>query len=299
MVSQDKTFLQTFFGVLAFLVVLAFIFFLIADHFGHQEEPASADQMRQKVVEQNIAPVGKVNVASSSAAAGGGGGSAASGQGASEKTASASGGGARSGKQIFDSVCMSCHATGAAGAPIVGHKDLWGPRAKKGIKTLLNHAMHGFKGMPPKGTCGDCSEQEIKNAIEYMVITKTGLSIPGVSKSEGDSGSQKAASNGKQANAESGGASGGKTVAGFKNVDLAVGKKRFESTCIACHGSGVAGAPKFGNKSDWAPRIAQGPETMLKRALSGYKGMPPKGTCGSCSEQEIKDAIAYMVSHSQ
>ncbi|MEJ2645165.1 MAG: c-type cytochrome [Gammaproteobacteria bacterium] len=285
--------MTTFVGVLSFLVLLAVVFFLIARVISHQaqvREAAGPNKLEQKIAERNIAPVAKVNVASSSQAAGGG---ASSGG-----TAGASPTAARSGEQVFKSVCMTCHATGAAGAPIVGHKDLWGPRAKQGIKVLLSHAMHGYKGMPPKGTCADCSEQEIKNAIEYMVITKTGLTIPGVSKSEGANGGQKAASNGKQTKAENGGG-GGKTVAGFKNVDLAVGKKRFESTCIACHGSGVAGAPKFGNKSDWAPRIAQGPETMLKRALSGYKGMPPKGTCGSCSEQEIKDAIAYMVSHSQ
>ncbi len=274
-----------FVGVLSFLVLLAVVFFLIARVISHQAEVTEAagpNKMEAQRAEQNIAPVASVNVASSSQAAG--------------AAAGASPSAARSGEQVFNSVCMACHASGAMGAPIVGHKDLWGPRAKQGIKVLLSHAMHGFKSMPPKGTCGGCSEQEIKNAIEYMVITKTGLTIPGVSKSEGGNGG------GNKAEAGNGGkaaASGGKTVAGFKDVDLAVGKKRFESTCIACHGSGVAGAPKFGNKADWAPRIAQGPETMLKRALSGYKGMPPKGTCGSCSEQEIKDAIAYMVSHSQ
>ncbi|HKJ10618.1 MAG TPA: c-type cytochrome [Gammaproteobacteria bacterium] len=288
--------MTTFVGVLSFLVLLAVVFFLIARVISHQaqvkEHAAAPNKMEQKITEQNIAPVAKVNVASSSKAAGGGAGASSGGGASASPTA------ARSGEQVFKSVCMTCHATGAAGAPIVGHKDLWGPRAKQGIKVLLSHAMHGYKGMPPKGTCSGCSEQEIKNAIEYMVITKTGLTIPGVSKPESGNGGQQAASNGKQTKAENGGG-GGKTVAGFKNVDLAVGKKRFESTCVACHGSGVAGAPKFGNKSDWAPRIAQGPDTMLKRALSGYKGMPPKGTCGSCSKQEIKDAIAYMVSHSQ
>ena len=75
----------------------------------------------------------------------------------------------RSGKAVFDKTCQACHKTGVAGAPIVGDKAAWEPRISKGMETLFNHAWNGYKGMPPKGTCMDCSEQEIKNAIKYMI----------------------------------------------------------------------------------------------------------------------------------
>lgn len=77
------------------------------------------------------------------------------------------------GKEVFGRVCFACHATGAAGAPKVGDKAEWGPRIAKGLPTLLNHAENGFTGksgsMPPRGTCGDCSNDDLKAAIEYMI----------------------------------------------------------------------------------------------------------------------------------
>jgi cytochrome c5 len=78
-----------------------------------------------------------------------------------------------------------------------------------------------------------------------------------------------------------------------------IGKQRYDEFCHTCHESGLAGAPKFGDKADWAPRIAEGMDTMMKRAIQGYKAMPPKGTCSNCSDEEIKKAIEYMVSHSK
>jgi len=73
------------------------------------------------------------------------------------------------------------------------------------------------------------------------------------------------------------------------------GKKRYESTCAVCHGAGIAGAPKFRNNSDWKGRVAEGMDTMLNIAIQGKGQMPPKGTCMSCSEEEIKMAIKYMI----
>lgn len=78
-----------------------------------------------------------------------------------------------------------------------------------------------------------------------------------------------------------------------------IGQSRYEQTCKMCHETGLAGAPKFGNKSDWQPRIAEGMDTVFNRALHGYKAMPPKGGCSNCSDEEIKKAVEYMVSHSK
>ncbi|HQY22768.1 MAG TPA: cytochrome c5 family protein [Gammaproteobacteria bacterium] len=82
-------------------------------------------------------------------------------------------------------------------------------------------------------------------------------------------------------------------------VILDVGQQHYEQVCHICHGTGLAGAPKFGDKADWAPRIADGMATMVKRAIEGYKAMPPKGTCTNCSDDDIKKTVEYMVSHSQ
>ncbi|MCD6047716.1 MAG: cytochrome c5 family protein [Gammaproteobacteria bacterium] len=75
----------------------------------------------------------------------------------------------RGGNETFNLYCTVCHGTGAAGSPKFGCKSAWEPRKAKGMKTLLQHAMNGFNFMPAKGTCLDCSQNEIEDAIHYMI----------------------------------------------------------------------------------------------------------------------------------
>ena len=73
----------------------------------------------------------------------------------------------------------------------------------------------------------------------------------------------------------------------------------YNASCNACHGTGAAGAPKMGDAAAWGPRIAKGADTLYAHAINGFNGMPPKGLCMSCSEDEIKGAVDYMVDGSQ
>ncbi|MGB5104324.1 MAG: c-type cytochrome, partial [Steroidobacteraceae bacterium] len=81
-------------------------------------------------------------------------------------------------------------------------------------------------------------------------------------------------------------------------ADLA-GEDVYNQACVACHGAGVAGAPKFGDVAAWAPRIAQGSETLNTHALQGFQGkggfMPPKGGRTDLSDQSVINAVEYMV----
>ena len=74
------------------------------------------------------------------------------------------------------------------------------------------------------------------------------------------------------------------------------GKKVYDSTCTACHTPGVAGAPKFGDKAQWAPHLAHGVDVLYTTALKGKGAMPPKGGNASLSDLEVKAAVDYMVS---
>ena len=76
---------------------------------------------------------------------------------------------ARSGEQVYSTTCMACHATGAAGAPKLGDAAAWGPRLEKGLDGLMNSALNGLNAMPPRGTCGNCSDEELKAAVEHMM----------------------------------------------------------------------------------------------------------------------------------
>ncbi|WP_027853399.1 c-type cytochrome [Marinobacterium litorale] len=88
--------------------------------------------------------------------------------GASAAPAAASGG-ARTGESIYNGKCAACHGSGVLGAPKFGTNEMTARLEEKGMETLLTHAINGFNAMPPKGTCADCSDDEIKATIEYML----------------------------------------------------------------------------------------------------------------------------------
>lgn len=80
---------------------------------------------------------------------------------------------------------------------------------------------------------------------------------------------------------------------------LATGKQTYGASCFACHATGAAGAPKAGDRAAWSARIAQGDATLLQHALHGFNAMPPKGGCASCSDTDIRAAIAYMTAQAR
>ncbi len=91
------------------------------------------------------------------------------------------------------------------------------------------------------------------------------------------------------------------TAGGMAPVsDTAMGKGVYDKACALCHVAGVAGAPKLTDKADWAPRIAQGKETLYKHAIEGYQGakgmMPPKGGSSMLSDEQVKASVDYMTS---
>jgi cytochrome c5 len=81
------------------------------------------------------------------------------------------------------------------------------------------------------------------------------------------------------------------------------GEAVFNTTCMACHGAGVAGAPKMGDKAAWGPRIAKGVETLHQHAIQGFQGgsgfMPAKGGRTDLTDKSIMNAVDYMVSQSK
>ena len=179
--------------------------------------------------------------------------------------------GMRTGQQVYTGICMSCHATGLAGAPKFGDAAAWAPRVAQGWDVLVKHALEGLNGMPAKGGASDLTDDELKRAVAYM----------------GN------AAGGKFTEPPVGGAAAGGPV------DPAVaGKKVYESVCMACHDSGAAGAPKFGDKAAWAPRVGKGLDEVVKVATKGLNAMPPKGGFAG-SDEEFRAAVEYMVNGSK
>lgn len=72
------------------------------------------------------------------------------------------------------------------------------------------------------------------------------------------------------------------------------GQEVYEAACVACHGSGALGAPRFENKGDWNARIGQGYDTLVKNAIEGIRQMPPRGGNADLADAEVARAVAYM-----
>lgn len=82
---------------------------------------------------------------------------------------------------------------------------------------------------------------------------------------------------------------------GSGTFDPASGEPIYASVCIVCHGQGLGGAPRAGDKSAWLSRLKQGTDTLVVHAVDGYRGMPAKGGHPEFGEQDIRNAIAYML----
>ncbi len=87
------------------------------------------------------------------------------------------------------------------------------------------------------------------------------------------------------------------TTSNIAFADNNAGKQTYEQVCFACHASGVAGSPKFGDADAWAPRIATGKAALYTSAINGKGAMPAKGGQPSLSDEVIKATVDYMVSN--
>jgi len=81
----------------------------------------------------------------------------------------ATGGEPRAAEDIYNKACITCHAAGVAGAPKLGDTEAWAPRLAQGMDLLYTHAIEGIRGMPPRGLCMDCTDDELKATVDYMV----------------------------------------------------------------------------------------------------------------------------------
>lgn len=214
----------------------------------------------------------------------------------------------KTGEQVYQAVCTACHAAGVAGAPKLGDQAAWGPLIKDGFESMLNVAIKGKGAMPPKGGNPALSDYEVARAVVYMANESGGsfeeppapdadtpatTQAPAPAAQPGQDLAAPVAAAPPPANAPAPvKADEGENKQAVVNP---AGEKLYQSNCFACHGTGVAGAPKFGDKTAWAPYIATGMDTMVKVAIQGKGAMPPKGGAANASEDDIRAAVQYMV----
>jgi cytochrome c5 len=153
-VSQDKEFFTMFFLIMGGLAAFAIVLVILATNLTSEV----SEYKPEEVVIENIKPVGEVYIA---------------GESEPEPVAAVAdasdAAGPKSGEQVYNSNCLACHGTGAAGAPKTGDAAAWAPRIAAGMDSMLANATSGLNAMPPKGLCMTCSDEELQGAIQYMV----------------------------------------------------------------------------------------------------------------------------------
>lgn len=201
----------------------------------------------------------------------------------------------KSGEDVYKSVCSACHGTGAAGAPKFGDQTAWAPRIKQGEKALLNSALKGKNAMPARGGAANLSDLEVERAMIYMA-DKAGATFkePAAPAGEKAAAAPAAEKAGAAPAAKAAAATPAAEAKAAPAAGKADGKKIFETTCIVCHGTGVAGAPKAGDKAAWAPRLKTGMNALYTSALNGKNAMPPRGGNNALSDAEVKAAVDYL-----
>lgn len=261
----------------AFLVPIIGIILLVTYVAADKRAGAGSDGLSEEAVMRRIQPVGTVELRDLS-------------NPATLKT----------GEQVFTAQCAACHATGAAGAPKLGDAAAWGPRLSQGYEVLLTSALKGKGAMGPQGG-GDFTDLEIGRAVVYMANQSGGkLPEPQAAPAAAAPATEPAASDvAATQNAAAAVAAATQAAAAPAAAAPAPAADNaaalYNQACVACHAAGVAGAPKFGDKAQWAPRIAQGIDALTASAIKGKGAMPPKGGAANASDADIKAVVTYMV----
>ena len=175
------------------------------------------------------------------------------------------------------------------------------------MKDKAGEAVDGAKSMASDAadTVGDAASDAMDSASNMAsdaadtVSDTAGNAMEGASAMAADA--KTAISESASSAMESASDAGSKAVAAVSGAadGGAAGQQVYKNSCQSCHAAGVAGAPKLGDKDAWAPRIATGIDALVASSINGKGIMPPKGACASCSDEDLKAAVEYMVSQGQ
>ena len=170
----------------------------------------------------------------------------------------------RSGKEVVEAVCATCHATGAHGAPKIGDKKAWAELTSQGLGGLTKNVLTGIRQMPPHGGNFLLTDTEIQRAITYMVNESGGHWTEPISTTAPPA--------------------------------QRTGEEIVKAQCSKCHKDGVGGAPKIGDLDAWIPRLKPGLDVVVRSAINGHGGMPARGGMANLTDAELRSAIVYMFS---
>lgn len=167
----------------------------------------------------------------------------------------------RTGREVVEQTCTTCHTSGKDGAPKIGDVAAWTQHTKKGLAKLTESAIAGIGKMPAHAGQPDLSDLELSRAIAFMV-------------------------------------SFGKAVdpnKPYASPTSMTGEQLVQSHCVNCHGDGKEGAPRIDDFNAWKPRLQKGMNGLVRSAISGHKAMPARSGMAQLSDTDLRNAVTYMV----
>ena len=273
--TPKQLILAVFFAfVVPIIAIILLVIYVAAD----KKPAAGSDAMGAQATAERIRPVGMVEV-----------------KDASDPAA------LKSGEQVYTTVCAACHAAGTLNAPKLGDNAAWAPRLAQGLNVLLTSALKGKGAMPAQGG-GDYTELEVSRAVVYMA-NKSGAKFeePQALAPAQAAAPAAAASPSTAAPVV---AAATPAVPAPAPVSTAAAPQAsavpplYAQSCATCHATGVANAPKLGDKAAWAPRLALGVDGLTASAIKGKGAMPPMGG-SSASDTDIKAVVTYMANQAK
>ena len=278
-----KTPKQLILAVLYAFVVPIIVIVLLVEYVTSDHRPAAGTEaLKAAAVAERIQPVGMVQV-----------------KDASDLST------LKTGVQVFSAQCATCHTAGLVGAPKFGDVAAWEPRIKTGYDALLHSALAGKGSMGAQGG-GDFTDLEIGRAVVYMAnqggakFDEPKPPAAGASAPQANVAAAPAAASVAAAAAPAPAAAPVVAVAVAAPANAGAVPALYTQLCQACHASGVAGAPKVGDKAAWAARLAEAKDIdgVTAIAIKGKGAMPPKGG-STASDAEFKAVVTYMVNASK
>ncbi len=260
--------------VLSFILPVIIIILLVQLVITGEQVGAGSNTLTPEAIQKRIAPVAKLDLVDASG----------------PKVF-------KTGVQVYKAACAGCHDAGAAGAPKFADATAWaGPNAT-GLQSMVASVIKGKGAMPAKGGNPSLDDFEIERAVVYMANSAGGKFAEPAEPKPAPAAPAAAAPAAAPMVAATVAATAVTlpAVAAPAPATSDVGEKLYKQACAACHIAGVAGAPKFGDKTAWAPRIATGMDAMVAAVISGKGIMPAKGGAAGASDADLRAATQYMV----
>jgi cytochrome c5 len=364
--AEDAEFFKIFTILILAIAVFGVLVYFLAQSVGHEDTSNSPERIAAAL--RRTDPMGHVSLkgeAEVKLAA-----KASEEAGAAPAKAALVGG-----EAVYTAVCSVCHANGVAGAPKVGDKAVWEPRAGQGWDTLATHAINGYQGqagvMPARGGRADLTDEQVKQAIGHMLTKSefaalvpaefaegaapaaepTAEAAPAAEAPVAEATAEAAAEAAPAVEAPAAEATPAVEAPAAESAPveeattppaeapaatpetpaeapvtpevqatdaaaatpaeatadaaapsadvLAKGRLVYGNACYICHTVGAAGAPRLGDKEQWAERVGQPRDTIYEHALKGYVGkkgmMPPKGGRPDLADEDVKAAVEFML----